>query len=147
MATSPSQQQSPLYTPGIGPTDQNIRQPKLSLSDMLEHSQNFVADTQRTSIMMPTDSDASPQDTKHGILLKFVLTGLASGVLAPGVVIRMCPPLTTKNLNFYQPLLAVGKIYLYFINYYQDWIYILGDLEAESNVGALVIMQIYILWK
>ncbi|XP_069045129.1 WD repeat-containing protein 11 isoform X2 [Lepisosteus oculatus] len=40
--------------------------------------------------------------------LKFLLTGLLSGLPHPSFVIRMCPPLTTKNINHYQPLLAVG---------------------------------------
>uniref|UniRef100_A0A8D0BDJ2 WD repeat domain 11 n=1 Tax=Salvator merianae TaxID=96440 RepID=A0A8D0BDJ2_SALMN len=40
--------------------------------------------------------------------LKFLLTGLLSGLPLPPFAIRMCPPLTTKNLKQYQPLLAVG---------------------------------------
>nr|XP_034957217.1 WD repeat-containing protein 11-like [Zootoca vivipara] len=39
--------------------------------------------------------------------LKFLLTGLLSGLPLPPFAIRMCPPLTTKNLKQYQPLLAV----------------------------------------
>lgn len=41
--------------------------------------------------------------------LKFLLTGLLSGLPLPPFAIRMCPPLTTKNLKQYHPLLAVGK--------------------------------------
>ncbi|XP_037759290.1 WD repeat-containing protein 11 isoform X2 [Chelonia mydas] len=40
--------------------------------------------------------------------LKFLLTGLLSGLPLPPFAIRMCPPLTTKNIKQYQPLLAVG---------------------------------------
>uniref|UniRef100_A0A5F9DH59 WD repeat-containing protein 11 n=1 Tax=Oryctolagus cuniculus TaxID=9986 RepID=A0A5F9DH59_RABIT len=40
--------------------------------------------------------------------LKFLLTGLLSGLPSPQFAIRMCPPLTTKNIKMYQPLLAVG---------------------------------------
>ncbi|XP_028681437.2 WD repeat-containing protein 11 [Erpetoichthys calabaricus] len=40
--------------------------------------------------------------------LKFLLTGLLSGLPLPPFVIRMCPPLTTKNMNHYRSLLAVG---------------------------------------
>uniref|UniRef100_A0A672R577 WD repeat-containing protein 11-like n=1 Tax=Sinocyclocheilus grahami TaxID=75366 RepID=A0A672R577_SINGR len=40
--------------------------------------------------------------------LKFMLTGLLSGLPLPPFSLRMCPPLTTKNINHYQPLLAVG---------------------------------------
>ncbi|KAK1333326.1 hypothetical protein QTO34_005709 [Cnephaeus nilssonii] len=39
--------------------------------------------------------------------LKFLLTGLISGLPAPPFTVRMCPPLTTKNIKMYQPLLAV----------------------------------------
>ncbi|XP_053163525.1 WD repeat-containing protein 11 isoform X2 [Hemicordylus capensis] len=42
------------------------------------------------------------------VLLKFLLTGLLSGLPLPPFAIRMCPPLTTKNIKQYQPLLAVG---------------------------------------
>lgn len=47
---------------------------------------------------------ANPQE----IQLKFLLTGLLSGLPLPPFAIRMCPPLTTKNIGHYQPLLAVG---------------------------------------
>uniref|UniRef100_A0A8C9L808 WD repeat-containing protein 11 n=1 Tax=Pavo cristatus TaxID=9049 RepID=A0A8C9L808_PAVCR len=40
--------------------------------------------------------------------LKFLLTGLLSGLPLPPFAIRMCPPLTTKNIKQYEPLLAVG---------------------------------------
>lgn len=44
----------------------------------------------------------------HGHL-KFVMTGLLSGILPSISVIRMCPPLTTKNYHVYNPLLAIGN--------------------------------------
>lgn len=44
----------------------------------------------------------------HGVVPKFLMTGLLGGVTAQVTVIRMCPPLTTKNWNIYDPLLAVG---------------------------------------
>lgn len=43
------------------------------------------------------------------VQLKFLLTGLLSGLPSPQFAIRMCPPLTTKNIKMYQPLLAVGE--------------------------------------
>lgn len=43
------------------------------------------------------------------VYLKFLLTGLLSGLPLPPFAIRMCPALTTKNIKQYQPLLAVGK--------------------------------------
>lgn len=42
--------------------------------------------------------------------LRFLLTGLLSGLPSPQFAIRMCPPLTTKNIKVYQPLLAVGEL-------------------------------------
>ncbi|NXX92969.1 WDR11 protein, partial [Centropus bengalensis] len=44
----------------------------------------------------------------HEVHLKFLLTGLLSGLPLPPFVIRMCPPLTTKNIKQYEPILAVG---------------------------------------
>lgn len=57
--------------------------------------------------------------------LKFLLTGLLSGLPLPPFAIRMCPPLTTKNIKQYEPLLAVGKYLDWFIDYsanYAFWI-------------------------
>ena len=48
--------------------------------------------------------------TKSSLQLKFVLSGLLHGLAAPPFIIKMCPPLTTKNWAVYQPLLAVGKL-------------------------------------
>lgn len=49
-----------------------------------------------------------PSSNQQEVQLKFLLTGLLSGLPLPPFAIRMCPPLTTKNINHYQPLLAVG---------------------------------------
>ena len=46
----------------------------------------------------------------YGLLeLRLILGGLWSGISGTPTVIRMCPPLTTKNWSFYTPLLAVGS--------------------------------------
>lgn len=50
-----------------------------------------------------------PTSNQQEVQLKFLLTGLLSGLPLPPFALRMCPPLTTKNINHYQPLLAVGK--------------------------------------
>uniref|UniRef100_A0A8C1VF81 WD repeat-containing protein 11 n=1 Tax=Cyprinus carpio TaxID=7962 RepID=A0A8C1VF81_CYPCA len=47
--------------------------------------------------------------SQQEIHMKFLLTGLLSGLPLPPFSLRMCPPLTTKNINHYQPLLAVGE--------------------------------------
>ena len=109
---------SPLYTPGssqfslVGseasdvtvtanqkspslPLVTNVPPPKLALSDTIGQSQVLSPDTETAS-------------KGHGVSLKFLMTGLLSGLNSPLTVIRMCPPLTTKNLKEYSPLLAVG---------------------------------------
>ncbi len=40
--------------------------------------------------------------------LRLFTSGLLSGLAAPPFVVRMCPPLTMKNISEYAPLLAVG---------------------------------------
>lgn len=69
--------------------------PDLSLNTMIGHSLIYGVDPPRPA----------GQQEVH---LKFLLTGLLSGLPLPPFSLRMCPPLTTKNINHYQPLLAVG---------------------------------------
>uniref|UniRef100_A0A8C9F545 WD repeat domain 11 n=1 Tax=Pavo cristatus TaxID=9049 RepID=A0A8C9F545_PAVCR len=61
---------------------------------------------------MPLQIIAGEEQLKSSFLqevhLKFLLTGLLSGLPLPPFAIRMCPPLTTKNIKQYEPLLAVG---------------------------------------
>ena len=104
--------QSPLYTPGHSfishpnpitaelPTTDIGPPPQSALCDLIGHTQSFVMESQTSQ-------------SKHGVLLKFVLTGLLSGVASPPFVIRMCPPLTTKNWAVYQPLLALGLVFTF----------------------------------
>ncbi|XP_062375226.1 WD repeat-containing protein 11 [Sardina pilchardus] len=90
---------SPLYSPvafcgtPLAPNQKHISD--LSLNTMIGHS--------LISGMEP----ARPAGQQE-VLLKFLLTGLLSGLPLPPFALRMCPPLTTKNINHYQPLLAVG---------------------------------------
>ena len=117
--TSPmtSMAQSPLYTPGPNlPSNMdtnkmmmtsstsalnltsNVTPPKTSLSDLLSHMTQSMAAAE----------DLDGTNMKHGVSLKFVLKGLLHGVAAPPFIVKMCPPLTTRNWATYQPLLAVG---------------------------------------
>ncbi|XP_068597198.1 WD repeat-containing protein 11 [Brachionichthys hirsutus] len=90
---------SPLYTPvtfcgaTLGPNQKKIQD--LSLNSMI--GQTLIAGE-----ALPLSSN------QQEVQLKFLLTGLLSGLPLPPFSIRMCPPLTTKNINHYQPLLAVG---------------------------------------
>uniref|UniRef100_A0A8C5HB72 WD repeat-containing protein 11 n=1 Tax=Gouania willdenowi TaxID=441366 RepID=A0A8C5HB72_GOUWI len=90
---------SPLYSPvsfcgaPLGPNQKKIQD--LSLNSMI--GQTLTA------------GEAPPPNTSpQEVQLKFLLTGLLSGLPLPPFAIRMCPPLTTKNINHYQPLLASG---------------------------------------
>ncbi|XP_075072416.1 WD repeat-containing protein 11 [Mixophyes fleayi] len=72
------------------------KRPDLSLDSMIAGQSLLSGDS--------LHSGSSPQE----VHLKFLLTGLLSGLPQPPFVARMCPPLTTKNINQYKPLLAVG---------------------------------------
>ncbi|CAH2322762.1 WD repeat-containing 11 [Pelobates cultripes] len=89
-----------LYAPSSfcgNPVDPAQRKlPDLSLDSMIAGQSMLGCDPQ---------SSGSPLQEVH---LKFLLTGLLSGLPQPPFVVRMCPPLTTKNITQYKPLLAVG---------------------------------------
>ncbi|XP_041124684.1 WD repeat-containing protein 11 isoform X2 [Polyodon spathula] len=90
---------SPLYSPvsfcGVPLRLHQRRIPDLSLDSMIGQS-------------MIAGEEPPKAPLQQEVQLKFLLTGLLSGLPLPPFVIRMCPPLTTKNINQYQPLLAVG---------------------------------------
>ncbi|XP_059803789.1 WD repeat-containing protein 11 isoform X2 [Hypanus sabinus] len=90
---------SPLYCPasfcGIPLSTQQKKLPDLSLDNMIGQS-------------LAVDEELPRALNQQEVQLKFLLTGLLSGLPQPPFVIRMCPPLTTKNIKSYQPLLAVG---------------------------------------
>ncbi|KAG7525967.1 WD repeat-containing protein 11 [Solea senegalensis] len=98
-AANPSAGLSPLYSPvsfcgaPLGPNQKSIQD--LSLNSMI--GQTMIA-----------GEAFPPSFNQQEVQLKFLLTGLLSGLPLPPFAIRMCPPLTTKNINHYQPLLAVG---------------------------------------
>uniref|UniRef100_A0A672GVU6 WD repeat-containing protein 11 n=1 Tax=Salarias fasciatus TaxID=181472 RepID=A0A672GVU6_SALFA len=98
-AVNPSSGLSPLYSPvsfcgaPLGPNQKKIQD--LCLNSMI--GQTLIA-----------GEVPPPLSNQQEVQLKFLLTGLLSGLPLPPFAIRMCPPLTTKNINHYQPLLAVG---------------------------------------
>ncbi|KAG7230093.1 hypothetical protein INR49_009813 [Caranx melampygus] len=99
-AANPSSGLSPLYSPvsfcgaPLGPNQKRIQD--LCLNSMI--GQTLIA-----------GETPPPSSNQQEVQLKFLLTGLLSGLPLPPFAIRMCPPLTTKNINHYQPLLAVGR--------------------------------------
>uniref|UniRef100_A0A4W5MMQ8 WD repeat domain 11 n=1 Tax=Hucho hucho TaxID=62062 RepID=A0A4W5MMQ8_9TELE len=96
---NPSSGLSPLYAPVTfcgSPLGQNQKKIQdLSLNTMIGQS-------------LVSGADPPPPSLQPEVQLKFLLTGLLSGLPLPPFALRMCPPLTTKNINHYQPLLAVG---------------------------------------
>uniref|UniRef100_A0A8C7LNY5 WD repeat-containing protein 11 n=1 Tax=Oncorhynchus mykiss TaxID=8022 RepID=A0A8C7LNY5_ONCMY len=96
---NPSSGLSPLYAPVAfcgSPLGQNQKKIQdLSLNTMIGQS-------------LVSGADPPPPSLQQEVQLKFLLTGLLSGLPLPPFALRMCPPLTTKNINHYQPLLAVG---------------------------------------
>ncbi|XP_078500058.1 WD repeat-containing protein 11 isoform X1 [Lissotriton helveticus] len=91
---------SPLFSPvsfcGIPIGSSQNRLPDLSLDSMIAGQSMQAGDGHQKLPLMPE------------VHLKFLLTGLLSGLPLPNFVVRMCPPLTTKNLKQYQPLVAIG---------------------------------------
>nr|XP_060624526.1 WD repeat-containing protein 11 isoform X1 [Anolis sagrei ordinatus] len=90
---------SPLYSPisfcGIPVGTSQNKLPDLSLDNMIGEGTLSTEEQQRSFSLQE-------------VHLKFLLTGLLSGLPLPPFAIRMCPPLTTKNIKQYEPLLAVG---------------------------------------
>uniref|UniRef100_A0A6I8Q846 WD repeat-containing protein 11 n=1 Tax=Xenopus tropicalis TaxID=8364 RepID=A0A6I8Q846_XENTR len=78
----------------VGPMQRKL--PDLSLDSMIAGQSTLAGDSLLSG---------SPLQEVH---LKFLLTGLISGLPQPPFVVRMCPPLTTKNITQYKPLMAVG---------------------------------------
>ncbi|NXE64246.1 WDR11 protein, partial [Calcarius ornatus] len=94
---------SPLYSPvsfcGIPVGAFQNKLPDLSLDNMIAGQGASPGEELRNSFLQE-------------VHLKFLLTGLLSGLPLPPFAIRMCPPLTTKNIKQYEPILAVGEIYV-----------------------------------
>ncbi|GFO31567.1 WD repeat-containing protein 11 [Plakobranchus ocellatus] len=78
---------------GCFPKAPTTAHPQLTLADTIGTSQN-------------TDEHLCVEGTP--IVLKFLLTGLINGISNHITVIKMCPPLTNKNMDVYQPLMALG---------------------------------------
>ncbi|KAI9533694.1 WD repeat-containing protein 11 [Dissostichus eleginoides] len=106
---------SPLYTPisfcgsPLGTNQKRIQD--LSLNSMIVSvyadlpSSHYLCQEGQTLI---AGEALPPSSIQQEVQLKFLLSGLLSGLPLPPFALRMCPPLTTKNINHYQPLLAIG---------------------------------------
>ncbi|XP_022080580.1 WD repeat-containing protein 11-like isoform X4 [Acanthaster planci] len=106
---------SPLYSPGIVPgvTNSDFEfLPPLSNSgghQILPHPKISMADLICQTDVAGDPISTQPQQQGRGVILKFVLTGLSCGVASVPTIIRMCPPVTTRNLHKYKPLAALGS--------------------------------------
>uniref|UniRef100_A0A2C9KHQ4 Uncharacterized protein n=1 Tax=Biomphalaria glabrata TaxID=6526 RepID=A0A2C9KHQ4_BIOGL len=83
------------------PNLENVSFPVLS---DIPHPQLCLADSIGTS--QTTEPGIDP--VGKPVHLKFLLTGLVSGISPHVTVMKMCPPLTNKNMDIYQPLIALG---------------------------------------
>jgi len=80
-----------------------------SISELLNPStsgQSMLPEEEKLSFFLTGVSNSLEK-------LSFFLTGVSNSLSQGPFVIRMCPPLTTKNLHIYQPYLAVGKLRIY----------------------------------
>ncbi|CAL4100716.1 unnamed protein product, partial [Meganyctiphanes norvegica] len=111
---------TPLFTPGA-PTASHVISLQTSQSG-LSISDNHFGINNMTGIKYPktalsdmvkpawalSDNLKFDKDFDHRVNVRILMTGLMPSVAPPPLVIRMCPPLTTRNLNQYVPLLAAG---------------------------------------
>ncbi|NXY48977.1 WDR11 protein, partial [Ceuthmochares aereus] len=130
---------SPLYSPvsfcGIPVGTFPNKLPDLSLDNMIAGQGTVAGEEQLKGSLM------------QEVHLKFLLTGLLSGLPLPPFVIRMCPPLTTKNINQYEPILAVGEFCLNILHVLSsddrglEWISLTGFISfatsTPNNLGLV----------
>ena len=97
---------TPLYSPGFSHCDDfEIVPPAAASATNKAMIKTSLADM----ICQPElKGEVGVHQQGRGVLFKFVLTGFMSGIAAVPTVIRMCPPLTTKNLQKHKPLVAIG---------------------------------------
>ena len=58
--------------------------------------------------LLPSVLDIRTPSAESDPSLKLLTSGILSGLALPPFVVRMCPPLTMKNLNEYIPYMAIG---------------------------------------
>ncbi|XP_063852322.1 WD repeat-containing protein 11-like isoform X2 [Scylla paramamosain] len=70
--------------------------PKMTLGDLVKPAWALAENVKEAS------------STGHRVSLRLIMTGLMPSVSPPPLVIRMCPPLTTRNMHHYLPRLAAA---------------------------------------
>ncbi|XP_071485424.1 WD repeat-containing protein 11-like [Diadema antillarum] len=132
---------SPLHSPG------QTFPPSLNgdfefLPPLLSAAKPSLVPAPKTSIadlLCPPDA-VTDGGIKYGrsVLLKFVMTGLSSGIADVPSVIRMCPPLTTKNVHYYKPHIAIGTS----TGLVQVYNLTTGSLYREYNIHTTTVRHI-----
>jgi len=96
---------------GLAPNPPSASLPK-SLRPTSNHGLNLGGSALQSPVMTLADLVGMVDDCaaagSSGGGVRLMLTGLLTGLLSSPTILRMCPPLTTKNFSVYRPLLAVG---------------------------------------
>jgi len=89
--------------------------PKSVLSSTSNHGLNLGGSVTQNPVLTLSDLVGMVDEERMqgmverpGSAVRLMLTGLLTGLMSAPTILRMCPPLTTKNFSVYRPLLAVG---------------------------------------
>ncbi|KAG1655446.1 WD repeat-containing protein 11 [Nymphon striatum] len=101
---------SPLHSPNLDsfvnfkfPTNKDVHSSVLPLENVQPHPRLCLADEIAPCLY------ANQSKSGKSVLFKLLISGLIPSLSFPPLIIKMCPPLTTKNLKVYRPLLAIGN--------------------------------------
>ncbi|GAB6023246.1 WD repeat-containing protein 11 [Chamberlinius hualienensis] len=75
---------------------------------LIPRNQKVPEQVSTLSDYLPPNYGLKKHELAMGRLFRFILVGVLHNASAPPLVIRMCPPLTTKNWHIYQPWMAAG---------------------------------------
>ncbi|KAK7074520.1 WD repeat-containing protein 11 [Halocaridina rubra] len=110
---------TPLFTPGAPSAPSVASQPLPSGLKIADNHFSLSQSPVGVHINMPKTSLAdlvkpawaladNVKEIGHRVNLRILMTGLMPAISPPPLVIRMCPPLTTRNIHHYVPRLAAG---------------------------------------
>lgn len=101
-----TQATSPLHSPG------SINMDSITSEDVKAITfpilSNIPRPVQGLSDMIATSIGDAGGRQGQSVQLKFLMTGLLNGISSHITAIRMCPPMTNKNWDIYEPILALG---------------------------------------
>ncbi|XP_025096054.1 WD repeat-containing protein 11-like [Pomacea canaliculata] len=106
LACNSTQAASPLHSPG------SINMDSITSEDVKAITfpilSNIPRPVQGLSDMIATSIGDAGGRQGQSVQLKFLMTGLLNGISSHITAIRMCPPMTNKNWDIYEPILALG---------------------------------------